>query len=252
MNRSTTQAVIGLCMLALVGQVQAGHTAGTQVNSTDLTTGTGTEAVNHATVSVHYTGWLEDGTKFDSSLDRDAPFEFTLGAGQVIPGWDQGVMGMRIGGKRVLVIPPELGYGSQGAGGAIPPNATLKFEIELLGVEPPPYSNVDNVQLEARIAEGVKIFDIRRPDEWQQTGVIEGSILLTAFDGNGRFINTFPAELEKLADTDAPIILICRTGNRSSVLANAMGSRAGFTQMINVTDGITRWISDGRPVTKDY
>lgn len=101
---------------------------------TDLTTGTGTEAVAGKGVQVHYTGWLEDGTKFDSSLDHGAPFTFELGSGQVISGWDEGVAGMKVGGKRRLVIPPDLGYGARGAGGVIPPNATLVFEVELLAV----------------------------------------------------------------------------------------------------------------------
>ncbi len=101
----------------------------------DLVVGDGAEAQAGQMVSVHYTGWLTDGKKFDSSKDRNDPFEFSLGAGMVIRGWDEGVQGMKIGGKRKLTIPANLGYGARGAGGVIPPNATLVFEVELLGVE---------------------------------------------------------------------------------------------------------------------
>jgi FKBP-type peptidyl-prolyl cis-trans isomerase len=101
----------------------------------DFTTGDGAEATDGDRVTVHYTGWLaSDSTKFDSSRDRGEPFQFNLGAGEVIQGWDQGVQGMNVGGTRQLVIPPDLGYGARGAGGAIPPNATLIFEVELLEV----------------------------------------------------------------------------------------------------------------------
>jgi FKBP-type peptidyl-prolyl cis-trans isomerase FkpA len=101
----------------------------------DLVVGEGAAARSGQYVTVHYTGWLEDGKKFDSSLDRGDPFAFNLGKGQVIAGWDEGVQGMKVGGKRKLTIPPDLGYGQFGAGGVIPPNATLLFEVELLGVE---------------------------------------------------------------------------------------------------------------------
>ena len=104
----------------------------------DTVPGTGDEAKAGQHVTVHYTGWLYNngvkGAKFDSSKDRNDPFEFGLGAGMVIRGWDEGVQGMKVGGTRVLVIPAELGYGARGAGGVIPPNATLRFEVELLGV----------------------------------------------------------------------------------------------------------------------
>ena len=104
----------------------------------DITIGSGAEAVAGMGISVHYTGWLFNdgmqGAKFDSSKDRGQPFEFPLGAGHVIKGWDEGFAGMKVGGVRKLTIPPEMGYGARGAGGVIPPNATLLFEVELLGV----------------------------------------------------------------------------------------------------------------------
>jgi peptidylprolyl isomerase/FKBP-type peptidyl-prolyl cis-trans isomerase FkpA len=106
----------------------------TELKIEDTKVGTGAEAVTGKSVMVHYTGWLTDGTKFDSSKDRGEPFSFQLGAGQVIKGWDQGVVGMKVGGIRKLTIPASLGYGARGAGDAIPPNATLVFEVELLGV----------------------------------------------------------------------------------------------------------------------
>jgi peptidylprolyl isomerase len=110
--------------------------SGLQIEETKA--GTGAEAIAGMNVSVHYTGWLLEngarGKKFDSSVDRGEPFRFPLGAGRVIKGWDEGVAGMKVGGKRVLTIPPQLGYGERGAGGVIPPNATLVFEVELLGL----------------------------------------------------------------------------------------------------------------------
>ncbi len=115
-------------------QKQQANQGDKKVESNDIVVGNGTEATNGKKVSVHYVGTLTDGSKFDSSRDRNEPFSFTLGAGEVIPGWDQGVAGMKVGGKRKLTIPPELGYGSQQAG-SIPPNSTLIFEIELLNVE---------------------------------------------------------------------------------------------------------------------
>jgi len=119
--------------------------SGEQSNTQEVTTssglkyvdqviGTGDAAVAGKTASVHYSGWLENGKKFDSSVDRGQPFSFPLGAGRVIKGWDEGVQGMKVGGKRKLTIPSDLGYGSRGAGGVIPPNATLIFDVELLAV----------------------------------------------------------------------------------------------------------------------
>lgn len=106
-----------------------------ELKQEDIKVGDGTEAVAGKKVTVHYTGTLTDGKKFDSSVDRKQPFTFNLGAGQVIRGWDVGVAGMKVGGKRKLTIPPNMGYGERGAGNVIPPNATLLFDVELLKVE---------------------------------------------------------------------------------------------------------------------
>ena len=110
-------------------------TTSTGLKYIDQVLGTGDVAVAGKTTTVHYTGWLENGKKFDSSVDRGQPFAFPLGGGRVIKGWDEGVQGMKVGGKRKLTIPSDLGYGSRGAGGVIPPNATLVFDVELLGVK---------------------------------------------------------------------------------------------------------------------
>ena len=130
-----TIALASLASLALAAITPA---AAQGLKATDTVAGTGAEATAGKTVQVHYTGWLytdgKKGAKFDSSLDRSQPFSFRLGGGEVIEGWDKGVAGMKVGGKRTLIIPPEQGYGAQGAGGVIPPNATLIFDVELLGV----------------------------------------------------------------------------------------------------------------------
>src|SRR6201987_816793 len=139
-------AVLALAMAAVVtplGRVDAANNQVVEMPNglkyTDTKTGDGAAPTPGNKVSVHYTGWLYNngakGTKFDSSVDRGQPFQFTLGAHQVIAGWDEGVAGMKVGGKRTLIIPPELGYGARGAGGVIPPNATLMFDVELLGVQ---------------------------------------------------------------------------------------------------------------------
>ena len=135
--------IVGNPVASMTGQnLGTGFNPNTGATSTssqlvvqDEVVGTGAAAQAGDTLTVNYTGKLADGTVFDTSVGKQ-PFQFTLGAGQVIPGWDQGLMGMKVGGKRILIIPPGLAYGAQGAGGVIPPNATLAFEVELLAVTP--------------------------------------------------------------------------------------------------------------------
>lgn len=134
--RSMLIGVLGIVLCGLIAGVSAEEqkTVTTQsgLQYVDLVVGSGREAHVGETAIVHYTGWLADGKKFDSSVDRNEPFSFRLGAGQVIRGWDEGVVGMKIGSKRKLIIPPDLAYGQRGAGRVIPPNATLTFDVELL------------------------------------------------------------------------------------------------------------------------
>ena len=139
-------AAVAFAIIAAVAQLAGTGNAANQViempdglKYTDTKPGDGATAAAGNKVSVHYTGWLSNdgakGAKFDSSVDRGQPFDFTLSAHQVIAGWDEGVAGMKVGGQRTLIIPPELGYGTRGAGGVIPPNATLIFDVELLKVQ---------------------------------------------------------------------------------------------------------------------
>ena len=241
---------LGLCLILMAESAYAAHGAEVDVGIEVIETGTGDEAVPFANIDVHYTGKLADGTVFDSSVGRGEPFRFILGSGQVIPGWDLGIRGMKPGGKRVLTIPPELAYGKQGAGGVIPPDATLTFEVELIAVSPPPFANISNAQLADKLESGVKLIDIRRPEEWQETGIVDGSIRSTAFDAQGRFLQSFVDELKKTVQPGDEFIVICRTGNRTAALSNWLVTRAGYKNVLNVQDGITSWIDEKRPVDK--
>ena len=141
-NPTALRSLIALALVSILAACAGGlEQEPVALIKADEQVGSGNEAVSGRTVTVHYTGWLYDpqrpdhkGNKFDSSRDRNEPFTFRLGAGQVIRGWDEGVAGMKVGGRRTLTIPPDLGYGARGAGGVIPPNATLLFDVELLDV----------------------------------------------------------------------------------------------------------------------
>ena len=215
--------------------------------------GSGDSAETGMSVSVHYTGKLEDGTVFDSSIPRGQPFTFTLGAGQVIKGWDLGVEGMKLGEKRSLVIPPHLGYGIRGAGATIPPNATLIFDIELLEVAMPITLRElsANDFIDAQENGGI-VIDIRREEEWKETGILQGSNTITAFTKDGNIHPDFPKKFfDLINDIDVPILLYCRTGNRTGILGQALIDQVGQTNVSHLSEGIVGWKKQGHP-TVDY
>ena len=216
-----------------------------------LEEGDGRIAETGKRVTVHYEGRLEDGTMFDASRPRGQPFNFTIGAGQVIRGWEQGVDGMKVGELRRLTIPPELGYGPAGAGGVIPPNATLVFEIELLDVSTPvTLGEATPAELLVAQEKGVVVIDIRREEEWQETGIIAGAETLTAFEASGQVHPGFLDGFQALAPSpDTPVMLYCRTGNRTGSLGNALIDQLGFTNVTHLSDGITGWLSEGHETT---
>ena len=228
---------------------------GVSVNAADLSfeviaEGDGEKAKNGMQVSVHYQGRLTDGTIFDDSQKRGTPFSFTLGSGQVIPGWEQGIAGMKIGEKRVLTIPPELGYGAAGAGGVIPPNATLVFDVELIAVTiPPKLADATSDDLKAAQQKGVVVIDIRRAEEWAETGIIEGAHTITAFTQSGQLHPEFQAKFTAIVPTpNTPVMLYCRTGNRTGIIGNALVSQLGYSDVTHLSDGIVGWTAGGAPV----
>ena len=252
-NRITRTLAMGLSFLGLALLLTTGSPMTAQAEDLGieiLTKGDGATAQLGQRVTVHYEGRLLDGTMFDSSVQRGQPFEFTLGRGQVIKGWEVGVEGMAIGEKRKLTIPPEMGYGARGAGDKIPPNATLVFEVELLGLaDAVVLGQATPDDLKKAQADGVVVIDIRREDEWRETGIIEGAETITAFTETGQLHPDFQRRFFGLVQSpETPIMLYCRTGNRTGSLGNALIDQLGFSNVTHLTDGIVGWKKDGEAV----
>ena len=204
-------------------------------------------AENGMQVAVHYQGRLEDGTVFDDSHKRGEPISFTLGKGQVIKGWEQGIEGMAVGEKRTLTIPPELGYGEQGAGDVIPPNATLIFDVELVSATTPAtLTDLDVAAFKAAIAEGAVLIDIRGEDEWHQTGIIDGAQTITGFAGSG---GVHPEFLEKFRaaapSPETPLAIYCHSAGRSAMLGRALVEQLGYKTVSHLEGGIIAWTEAG-------
>ncbi len=241
---------LSICLILIASPGFSAHVNMPELTMKDIEVGKGLEALPFSVVEVHYTGKLKDGKVFDSSIERGEPLRFTLGAGQVIEGWDIGIRGMKTKGRRMLNIPPGLAYGEQGAGDVIPPNATLSFEVELISVTPPPFANIGNSELQTKLENSTKLIDIRRSEEWNETGVVDDSIKLTAFDKQGRLLQSFINGLQKIVQPGEEFMVICRTGNRTAALSNWLVTKGGYKNVINVQNGITSWIKEGRPIKK--
>lgn len=244
---------VSILVLAMAGCSDSGNAVEEIVASpgfemTTVKEGSGVGAKPGDIVSVHYTGTLTDGTRFDSSRDRGEPFNFTLGAGNVIKGWDYGVKGMKRGEQRKLIIPPEMGYGSRSMG-SIPASSTLLFDVELIDIMS--YTDINNKELEALLKEdNIVLVDIRRPEEWKKTGIVEGSEMITAFTKRGSLHPGFNEKFLKRFKSDDRVIIICRTGSRTARLAQALVGEIGWKNVYNVKRGITDWIRGGYPVVK--
>ena len=212
--------------------------------------GNGIKILNHYKVKVNYRGLLENGTEFDSSFKRNEPFIFQIGIRQVILGWEEGLMGMKVGGKRTIKIPPSLAYGSTGAGELIAPNSTLIFEIEVLDATPPLYEKLLSSDLENKIIEGFILIDIRPPDQIKSSGIIEGSLKINAFDSKGNFIPKFISKFEESTSIGDPVVFISKEGKNSDIIANGFVEQLGLTNIYSLTGGIQNWIKEGRELIK--
>ena len=221
---------------------------GIQINN--ITKGEGAEIINHSKIQVHYVGKLQDGTKFDSSYDRGEPFSFQIGLRQVIEGWETGLMGMKVGGKRTLIIPPELAYGDRGAGDLIPPNATLIFDIEIINVESPGYGFVSADQILLLQEDGYKFIDIRNKKERDNTGVVPGSLEITAFDMYGKFVPEFMKTFRSLVNLDENIVFISNEGEIASILANGFVEQLKAKNVYVLKGGIKQLIKENYKLEK--
>jgi len=221
---------------------------GVQINN--IIEGSGAEITNHSKILVHYTGKLQDGTKFDSSYDRGEPFSFQIGLRQVIEGWEIGLMGMKVGGKRTLVIPPELAYGERGAGDLIPPNATLTFDVEIVDVEAPGYGFVNSSEILVLQENGYKFIDIRTKKERDNTGIIPGSLEITAFDIYGNFVPEFMKTFRELVALEDNTVFISNEGKIASILANGFVEQLNATNMYALKGGIQQLIKENYKLEK--
>ena len=213
--------------------------------------GEGVEIINHTKVKVHYIGKLTDGKEFDNSYKRGEPIKFQIGTRQVIQGWEIGLLGMKIGGKRTILIPPDMAYGNNGVKDLIPPNSSLIFDIEIVDAVLPGYRIINSDQVKLALTGNYIIIDIRTQKERNSTGIIPGSIELTAFDEFGNFIPSFLNYFNKNTNQNDKIIFVSNKGEISEILANGFVESLQYKNIYSVKGGIQSLIDNDFQLVKN-
>ena len=211
--------------------------------------GTGKKIIKHSWVQLEYIGSFENGKVFDTNIGKDRPLVVQMSMKEVIPGFEQGIIGTTKGTKRKIKIPAELAYGKNGGGDIIPPNTDLIFEFEVIDVLDPSYKSVSSDELIDMIENNAVALDIRTEEEWDKTGVIKGSFPETAFDKNGKFQVYVMDKIRALAaaqSQDVNLIFISHDGETASMLANSFSEDLGFTNISVLKGGIKAWQSENK------
>ena len=210
--------------------------------------GDGKKIIHHSWVQIEYTGSFESGEVFDTNIGKDRPLVVQMGMKEVIPGFEQGIIGTTKGTKRKIKIPAELAYGEKGGGDVIPPNTDLIFEFEIIDVLDPHYKIINSEELIKKINSNAVALDIRLEDQWEN-GVIEGSFQETAFNKDGKFNVYLMDKVRALAGEESQnieIIFISHDGETASILGNAFAEDLGFKNVSVLKGGVVQWLSEKR------
>ncbi len=209
--------------------------------------GEGKKIIHHSWVQIEYTGSFENGDIFDTNKDKNRPLVVQMGMKEVIPGFEQGIMGTTKGTKRKIKIPSVLAYGEKGGGDIIPPNTDLIFEFEIIDVLDPNYKLISPDDLVVMIKKNAVALDIRTEDQWKKTGIIKGSFQETAFSKEGKFNVYLMDKVRALAGAESQnieIVFISNDGETASILGNAFAEDLGFKNVFVLKGGIKAWIED--------
>mgnify|MGYP001192162351 CR=1 FL=1 len=220
--------------------------------------GNGLAVQNHYKITSHYKGFLENGTEFDSTYKINKPFTFQIGLRQVIEGWELGLNGMKVGGKRTIKIPPNLAYGKKGVKNLIPSNSTLIFEIEIIDIQPHSYILLNSSNLKYLLNEKLFklqninfiIVDIRTSNQIKASGFIKNSYKINAFDINGNLNKEFVNNLKSSIKNNTHVVLVSEDGEVSSILANGLIENIGMKNIYSLKEGINGWVNKGYEIKK--